>query len=99
MGKSGSYSGPCPHCNELLNYSTILVEDGINASDGGTVGVGKPKIYLKHLIVFAVWWAISVVASAIVTGVIGIILSVLFNILLTIIGFRAFTFEINNERF
>ena len=99
MGRKGSYSGPCPYCNTPLNYATELIENGFNLSDGGSIGIGKKKIYLKHLIAFSAWWIISMVASIIVSGLLGVILAILFNVLLTIIGFRTFTFEIHHHDF
>jgi hypothetical protein len=99
MDKKGSYSGPCPYCNIPLNYSTEIIKDNFNLSDGGSIGIGKKRIYRKHLIAFAVWWIISVAASIIVTGLFGVILAILFNVLLTSIGFRTFTFEIHHYDF
>jgi hypothetical protein len=99
LNRQGAYYGPCPHCNTPLRVTSMFVEDSLNLSDGGTVGIGKKKIYLKHLIVFAVWWVISIIVAAVVTGLPGIILSILFNVLLTIIGFRAFTFVIRERDF
>lgn len=94
-----SYRGPCPRCGKEKIVSSVAVNERLAVSGGGAAGEGRRVIHLKHLGYFLAWWVASVLIGAAVSGWQGIALSILLNVLLTIIGFRAFTFEIEYERF
>jgi predicted RNA-binding Zn-ribbon protein involved in translation (DUF1610 family) len=99
LNKTSGYKGICPACGKKISVLSADISDGLQLSTGSSVGIGKRKVHRKHLMVFLAWWLISVVAGFFVSGLPGIALSFLFNVLLTIIGFRAFTYEIYTEPF
>ena len=99
LSEHDEYAGICPSCGTKVNIHTMDVQETIGISTGGITGVGKRIIHKKHLFWFALWWLVSAVVSTLVAGLPGIGLSLLINVLLTIIGFKAFRYEIENERF
>lgn len=99
LDQQGSYRGICPKCGKTINAFNEHIEESLKMSNGGASGVGRKKINRKHLIVFILWWLASAIVGAYMSGYIGILLSILFNVLLTLISFRAFTYEITKEAF
>lgn len=99
LDKTGSYKGICPNCGKDINVQSASISETLHLSTGGSVSVGKRKIYRKHLFIFLFWWLLSIGAGLFISGLPGMALSFLFNVLLTFIGFRAFTYEIETERF
>lgn len=99
LNRTGEYRGICPHCGTDVSVSSGNIEERISMSDGGKVGVGRRKMHRKHLIIYIFWFVVSLVVGAFISGLWGFVVAVLFNILLIIVGFRTFTFEIEMEKF